>query len=132
MAQYQQLDEDHPWWTVLRDYANADSAVTIKLWRAQEVELHRRGLWKIYQERRKMPGVTHAMERRGVTFSTDRADELTNEFLELSKANRATCVAIANQRGYPRLTATPIDDRRSISLACYGPSLAESWPTLRE
>jgi len=33
--------EDHPWFTVLRDYANADSLVTLALWQAMRKELER-------------------------------------------------------------------------------------------
>ena len=41
-------------------------------------------------------------------------------------------VTIANARGYARLQRVPIDDTRTIALACYGPSLASTWETLRD
>lgn len=34
-------------------------------------------------------------------------------------------------RGLPRLDATPIDDSRVLNVACYGPSLRETWRELR-
>lgn len=39
-------------------------------------------------------------------------------------------MAVAIARGFPRLGQTPIDDARSMSVACYGPSLAETWRAL--
>jgi len=39
-------------------------------------------------------------------------------------------MASAITRGLPRLQAVPIDDRRTMSVACYGPSLADTWRTL--
>lgn len=43
-------------------------------------------------------------------------------------------IAVANEREYPRLQQTPIDDTpgRVIVLACYGPSLADTWETIRD
>ena len=46
-------------------------------------------------------------------------------------AQMAHSIAIANARGYPRLQPQPIDDRQSLSIACYGPSLLETWQTIR-
>ena len=37
---------------------------------------------------------------------------------------------IALETGFPRLKAIPIEDERSISIACYGPSLADTWRDL--
>src|SRR5574343_646042 len=34
---------------------------------------------------------------------------------------------IALGKGYPRLQQVPIDESKSISIACYGPSLADTW-----
>lgn len=33
----------------------------------------------------------------------------------------------ALKHGFPRIKAVPIDDLKSISIACYGPSLADTW-----
>lgn len=42
----------------------------------------------------------------------------------------AHSVSIANSRGYPRLQSVPIDPFKSLSIACYGPSLEETWQNL--
>jgi len=44
-------DEDHPWFTALENYSNADSATTIALFKEQRKRLKSRNLWKIYLER---------------------------------------------------------------------------------
>ena len=44
IAVHEELDEDHPWHNVLADYANADSASTVELYRVQSEILKQRGL----------------------------------------------------------------------------------------
>ena len=36
-------------------------------------------------------------------------------------------MAVALQHGFPRLDPVPIEDGRSITIACYGPSLEDTW-----
>jgi len=40
-------------------------------------------------------------------------------------------MAEALKTGYPRLEALPIDNYAAISIACYGPSLADTWQDMR-
>jgi DNA polymerase I-like protein with 3'-5' exonuclease and polymerase domains len=84
-----------PWWTVLSDYANTDSAVTIMVWNRQREELERRGLWKIYNMRRRVMGIAFKMEDRGVTVSEERLSALQAEYREESASARRVCVNIA-------------------------------------
>lgn len=91
---------DHPWYTVLRDYSNADSEHTVALWMVLEVELHRRGLWKIYQESRKLPPLLLGMERRGVTYNQRTAAALKERFAGESAASKRKCLEIAWSFGY--------------------------------
>lgn len=46
-------------------------------------------------------------------------------------AQMAYSVQIAKARGYPRLQRAPIDDTRTMHIACYGPSLHETFEALR-
>lgn len=39
-------------------------------------------------------------------------------------------MAIALQTGYPFLESTPIEDGRSLTIACYGPSLAQTYQSM--
>ena len=38
---------------------------------------------------------------------------------------------IALNKGLPRLEAVPIDEEKSISIACYGPSLEDTWRDIK-
>jgi len=40
-------------------------------------------------------------------------------------------IDVANQRGYPRLEQVPITEDRVLTVACYGPSLAETYQEMR-
>lgn len=71
---------DHEWNTVVRDYANADSAVTMALWKFQQKEIVRRGLWPIYKERLKLLPIVYDMEKRGVTLDAGRLEQQVQEY----------------------------------------------------
>lgn len=40
-------------------------------------------------------------------------------------------MAEALRQGYPKLQPAPIDDEKSISIVCYGPSLRDTWKTIK-
>lgn len=88
------------WETVLRDYANTDSAGTLGLWKVQRDEIRRRGLGKIYEERRKVLKIAYEMEARGVTVSGARLCELTREYAEESQKCHDVCTNIAASLGH--------------------------------
>lgn len=90
----------HNWWTVLRDYSNADSAATIKVWQAMEEQLHRRGLWAIYRERMRVIPICSQMELRGITYSRPHACELAERYEADIEAAKERCLSIASSRNY--------------------------------
>lgn len=92
--------EDHPYHTVLRDYANTDSLCTITLWKVMRAEIMRRKLMKIYRTRLKLLPVAYKMEERGVTVVGNNLDELLSEYEETSFQSENKCVEIARQHGY--------------------------------
>ena len=93
--------KEHPEWdTVLRDYANADSAVTVQLWKVMEAELHRRGLWAIYQERRKVLRIAYEMESQGVTLNGERLEELTTKYRTENARTERLLRSLANSYNY--------------------------------
>lgn len=100
IAQECNYPDDHPWWTVLKDYSNADSAVTLPLFLAQKKELEKRGLWEIYVERMKVVPVGHDMENCGITLSKRRMNELRDEYKETSAKNARVCINIAKTYGH--------------------------------
>lgn len=92
--------ETHSWHTVLRDYANADSAVTIALWPVLSREAKKRGLWKIYQERRRLLPIVYGMESRGVTLNRLRLKNLSEKYCQESVESSNVMIGIAAERGY--------------------------------
>lgn len=95
IAQRLNYDEDHPWWTLLREYANADSSATMFLWKAMKEEIESRGLWEIYVESMRLPRIFHDMQDSGVTLSKSRLLSLLEEFQEESDRHGRVCVNIA-------------------------------------
>lgn len=88
-------DGDHSWWTVLSTYANTDSETTLALWLMLEQEIRRRGLWNIYEERRKANSIAYRMEAGGLTLSRVRLNELRDEYEEESERCGKLCVNLA-------------------------------------
>lgn len=84
--------------SVLAEYSNADSAITMELWQAMDAELRRRGLWEIYAEKMKNLPVLVEMERRGFTLSRSRLAVIRDEYVEESAYHAGVCAGIARQR----------------------------------
>lgn len=94
--------KEHPWMTSLRDYSNADSAVTLALWKGRgqwhgmETELKKRDLWEIYLTRRKLIRILFLMEHRGLTVSKQELARLEEEYICESNNLEEVCRDIAN------------------------------------
>lgn len=91
----------HENWDVLADYANADSGITLPLYRVLERELKRRKLWRIYEERLKLLPIVADMENRGVTLSAKRMKQLEEEYTRESDEAERVCVRMAGVRKCP-------------------------------
>jgi DNA polymerase I-like protein with 3'-5' exonuclease and polymerase domains len=90
----------HPWWNVLTEYANVDSAITLALWKVMKAEIQKRGLWKVYLDKNKQIEAAYKIERRGVTYSGNRTTALTDEYIQRGEQARSVCVNVAKSRGY--------------------------------
>lgn len=88
------------WGTVLREYAEADAVVTVRLFEVMSKEVKRRGYWPHYEQRRKCLRIAYEMEDRGVTYSKSRLDGLLAEYGAESCAAEKLCVGIAASYGY--------------------------------
>lgn len=86
----------HPWYEVTAEYANCDSQVTLAIWKIQKEILTERKLWNVYEERRKLIPVIVDMEREGVTFSSERLNELKTEFEEESARLERVCINLSD------------------------------------
>lgn len=91
--------EDHPWWTVLSEYSNIDSSVTLPLFKVQRDKLKERGLWEIYLDRIKILPVVFGMEHYGITASGEEMERSQEEYAEESATAANVCRNIALDYG---------------------------------
>jgi DNA polymerase I-like protein with 3'-5' exonuclease and polymerase domains len=87
--------ESHPWWTVLAEYSNADSSVTLPLMMRQMQKIEARGLDKIYRERLKLLPIAHQMEKQGITANSDRAVELKCLYTKSATKLQNLCINLS-------------------------------------
>ncbi len=107
------------WLTVLSEYSNADSSVTLLLWSVLRDELRRRGLWDIYVERMKLVPIALGMETRGVTLSRKRLQDIREVYQEQAESLSQTCLDIAAQYNY-ELTLPKSGNNHSLLHFCFG------------
>ena len=86
--------------TTLRDYANADSVITVSLWKVFKEEMKRKGLWQIFLTTNRVYPIVYNMERRGVTANSKNLASLESVFEEEVKASERICVNLAKERNY--------------------------------
>ena len=96
IAKHESYPEDHPWWTVLQEYSNADSSVTLPLLKKQLEKIEARGLMKIYQERRKLLPIVYQMESQGITANKDRTYELKELYTNSAERYQRTCINLSD------------------------------------
>lgn len=119
LAQELALPDDHPWWMVLQEYANTDSATTLAVWLEMEIQLHRRGLWEVYLERLKVLPIAYRMERHGVTIHKPSLENKRREYrTELARCNNI-CVNVAQSLGY-ELDMPRGGNNDSLRVFCFG------------
>lgn len=92
--------DDHPWHTVLTEYADRDSAVAMLLWQHLFPEVERRGLLPYYEQKRLNMRVLATMEQRGTTVLVDDLNDLNNEYRSHIEACTAACNRIASAFKY--------------------------------
>jgi DNA polymerase I-like protein with 3'-5' exonuclease and polymerase domains len=112
--------ESHLFWTVLRDYANADSLHTLMLWGVQEKLLHERGLWKIYKRQLRLQEIAWSMERAGITGNIKRLGQQRVEYESGSLEAAGRCTSIAKELGYD-LQLPKGANNKSLMQFVYGP-----------
>ena len=95
VAKAEGYPEDHPWWTVLRDYGNCDTVLLIPLHDTMLEEIKSRDLEKIYNFRMSLLPVVARMENRGVTASYSRTQELKNKYLEEGRKMSNICTNLS-------------------------------------
>lgn len=86
----------HPWATVLQEYGNPDSEMTVALIQVMLKRMKDRGLDKIYQERLKLLPVAYSMEKHGVTIHAARLEKLYKEYQEEADRLHRICLNLAD------------------------------------
>ena len=96
VAKAENEPNDHPWFRILSEYANADSAATRALWNVFEDKLHTLELSRIYESRMNLLPMIRTMEGRGVHAGIDRIEYLKGKFEEESEQSSRVCVNLAD------------------------------------
>lgn len=90
--------KDHPWWTVLSEYSNSDSEVTMYVWKTQEKLLLEQGLWENYLLAMKAVRPTYLIERGGITGSYSRLNTVHTRLQEEMEVSNRVCVALSDNK----------------------------------
>jgi DNA polymerase I-like protein with 3'-5' exonuclease and polymerase domains len=110
---------DHPWNTVLSEYANTDSACTIALWIVMEQEIKRRGLEKIFYSRMQLLPIIAEMEHGGITMIQSHLKETKERFIEERQEMEQKCLAIARSRDYQLVLPKGASPNKSLRTFCF-------------
>lgn len=93
--------EDHEqWYQAVIDYALSDPNATLLLWRRHKELLEKKELYHFYEERRKVLRISYEMERKGITISRIRLEELIDQYREESTRSAMICENIARDYSY--------------------------------
>lgn len=95
IAKAENYPSDHPWWTILSDYSNADSSVTLPLIKKQLEKIEVRGLRSIYNERLKLLPIIYGMESRGITYNKQTSAKLKEVYTDDSEVYKRVCINVA-------------------------------------
>lgn len=96
IAQEKGYSEDHPWWTCASNYANADSIVTVQVYKRMFEILRTRKLEAIYRFRLQLLPVIYKMEARGVHASWPRTSSLQERLEAESQECQSKCMELAD------------------------------------
>lgn len=98
---FQWVRDEHPdWATLLEEYCNADTAVTLAVWQVMDSEIKRLEVEGQYKSRMQILPVTWQMEEDGITVLKDELESLTEHYTEVSQENGKLCLNIAASLDY--------------------------------
>lgn len=100
LAELTGKEQDHPWRTVLADYADHDAVYTLALWREMEPLIRSRGDWNRFIENMEVARITFEMEQCGLTRSKSRSAKMQDEFHREELAFEKRCVELAAKSGF--------------------------------
>jgi DNA polymerase I-like protein with 3'-5' exonuclease and polymerase domains len=109
----------HHWHTVLQEYSNIDSVVTLACWLKHEPLVKKRGYWEYYLSRIKLPRIAGLMERYGVTAYKPKLTGLRDTFTRESQEAAGRCMEVASNFEYDlELPKGPVNN--SLLGFCFG------------
>jgi len=114
----------HQYWVCLSQYANSDSAYTLKLWFEMEKLIAGRGLLGHYKHRMELARVVWKIEGRGPTASADSHASLFKEYSEEAVREGKVLVDLAAKDGY-KLDLPKGNRNDSLTRYCFGYALNE-------
>lgn len=115
------LAQEHKGWADATEaYANADSAVTLSLWKVQREQLLERDLWNIYLVRVKAAAVAPRMESRGVTVNRVRLENTVTKLTDEVEVQRCRLVNIARTYDYDLTLPKSGNNNKSLKQFCFG------------
>lgn len=109
----------HHYHAALRDYSNADSYATVKLWERLSHQLAERKLEKIYRLRMKLVGISYKMEHRGVTKNAARQAFLEGKYREEVEDYANSLVVQAASDGYELQLPKGASPNKSLRTYCF-------------
>ena len=95
VAKAEGYKKNHPWWSVLKRYGLRDAERTMGLWLVFKDGMQEEGLMDVYEERRKLLGVTYRMEQVGVPMSLKRLQQARLEFGLQAERSEGLCYRLA-------------------------------------
>lgn len=120
LADHLGYPDNHPWRTVLREYANTDSPATYEVWRAQMKQIEELDLVKHYRSRLKLTPIVSRMEIRGVTVNGNNLRKQTEEFKQGIEKATATCLEVARSFDYDLVLPRGGSMNHSLHHFCFG------------
>lgn len=87
--------EEHPWGVLCEEYANADPAATLAVFKEQQRLLERGNLVTLYERRRLLLPIVYDIEETGITVSRERTQELQDRFGKIVEERNETCLTLA-------------------------------------
>lgn len=85
----------HEWFNSLHDYALTDSCVTLAVRQVHTELMNKRGVTALYEESRKLIRVVYEMEANGITYSSERMNQLYSQYSAAVKESEAICLKLS-------------------------------------
>lgn len=111
--------QEHPWRTVVQEYAYMDPVITLALYNQFSKLIQERNLEALYLQRLKLVPIAYRMEENGVTYNTERIQELIRDYQEGAKRSNRVCREIARTYDYDLEISDKGSNNKSLNEFCF-------------